>query len=295
MQYLLRYAIFKPILENGGFELQISDLHFFLLCLATVMIAAAGNVINDYFDIKIDRINRPERLVVGNIIKRRVAMGAHMTINFIGLMIGILTSFILDLWANAIIFVVASAMLWLYSVFLKKKILLGNLIIALLAAFVPIVVAMYDIPSLEYFYESRFEALLGWTLVYAFFAFFFTLAREITKDIADIKGDEACRCRTLPIVLGPTVAKYTIIFIYMFSCFWLYYLQQNTFLNETTTLAYMILFIIAPTAYMGYITYKGQVPADFNKASMLNKLVSLAAVLYMVVAYFMILNNGPLF
>ena len=103
-QYLMRYCIVEPIAQligNGGVVdvvLQLSNLDFFLLSLSTVMVAAAGNIINDYFDLRIDRVNKPEKIIVGRYIKRRVAMGAHLVINGIGLVLGAYVAFKAGHW-----------------------------------------------------------------------------------------------------------------------------------------------------------------------------------------------------
>ena len=82
-QYLMRYAVIFPMLESKGFESQFSDLNFFFLVLTTVLLAAAGYVINDYFDTRTDLVNRPKTVIVGKSIKRRTAMALHIFLNLI--------------------------------------------------------------------------------------------------------------------------------------------------------------------------------------------------------------------
>ena len=64
-QYLIRYCIIKPMLEVNNMDLQFSNFNFLLLVIATVLITAGGYVINDYFDTKTDRVNRPDNMVIG--------------------------------------------------------------------------------------------------------------------------------------------------------------------------------------------------------------------------------------
>ncbi|MCF6185104.1 MAG: UbiA family prenyltransferase, partial [Bacteroidales bacterium] len=80
-QYLMRYAVIFPILESRGYKSQFSDFNFFLLVLTTILLAAAGYAINDYFDTKTDLINRPETVVVGKHINRRHVMTLHIIFN----------------------------------------------------------------------------------------------------------------------------------------------------------------------------------------------------------------------
>src|SRR4051812_24932775 len=86
-QYMVRWFLLIPTLELKKHDLdysilnvQMTEFDFFLLVLSTVMIGAAGYIINDYFDVRIDGVNRPDTNLVGKQIKRRVAMGMHMTI-----------------------------------------------------------------------------------------------------------------------------------------------------------------------------------------------------------------------
>ncbi|HNV52867.1 MAG TPA: prenyltransferase, partial [Tenuifilaceae bacterium] len=70
---LVRYFIMEPILHSFGFELQLGLLSFAMLVMATVCITAAGYVINDYFDTRTDLVNRPQTVVVGKSVSRRMA------------------------------------------------------------------------------------------------------------------------------------------------------------------------------------------------------------------------------
>src|SRR5690348_9789169 len=97
-QYMVRWCLIFPILKARGFELQLSNINFFLLVLSTVMIAAAGYIINDYFDVNIDKINKPERMVIDKGVKRRVAIGAHTLINILAILIGLYVSYSVGAW-----------------------------------------------------------------------------------------------------------------------------------------------------------------------------------------------------
>lgn len=296
-QYLLRYAIFLPILDRHQLFLQMSEIQFFLLVLSTVLIAGAGYAINDYFDIKIDRVNKPDTIIVGRLIKRRVAMGVHFVLTSLGIMLGLYVSQAIGKTYLVGIHVLSAAILWFYAFYLKRTFLIGNLAIALMAAMVPYIVALYEIPLLEKTYKefhAAFDVLYFWSYGYAVFAFVFTLAREIVKDMADVEGDKAFKCRTIPIVLGIEKTKYIVNFIHLMALFLGYYLIENTFLNDNTTLTFFIVFVAIPLIYVIYKTHFGTNRTDFLQVAKLNKLVSLAGIMYMLLARYMI-YNGPLF
>ena len=169
----------------------LADSRLWLLSLSTVCIAAAGYIINDYFDVKIDLINKPERVVIGRYLKRRVAMGIHQALNVLGCLIGLYLSrwvFVAD--------VLSVSLLWFYSAQFKRQPIIGNVVISLLTALSLIVLAIY------------YRQNTGIILIYAFFSFGISLIREIIKDMQDIRGDARFGCRTLPIVWGLRRTKY---------------------------------------------------------------------------------------
>lgn len=168
----------------------LTDWRLLLLASSTVMIAAAGYIINDYYDVKIDLVNKPDRVVVGKWIPRRFAILFHSVLSITGTAIG----FWLSVPIGLINFFCAF-LLWVYSNQLKRQPFIGNLTIALLTGCALLLV--------EALYHSH--NIMIW--IYALFAFFITLAREIIKDMEDLKGDNTFGCRTLPIVWGIRRAK----------------------------------------------------------------------------------------
>ena len=127
--------------ENQQFG--IFSLPYTLLVVSTIMIAAAGNIINDYFDVKADRINKPDRVIIGKYVKRRVSIVAHWGINFVAFCIAIYLSWTLETFWYLFIHLLTINLLWYYSMHLKRRFLIGNLLIAALTALVPILVGFY--------------------------------------------------------------------------------------------------------------------------------------------------------
>ena len=172
------------------------DSKMLLLCLGTVLITAAGYVINDYYDVKIDYINKPERVVVGRFLKRRSIIILHATLNTLGVLAGVLVS-----WQIGVINFLVIGLLWLYSNQLKRLPLLGNLTVALLTGLSVFVVYVLHRESIFLF------------ATYSFFAFFISLIREIIKDMEDVEGDKKFDCKTLPITIGIRKSKLVIYLI----------------------------------------------------------------------------------
>lgn len=178
---------------------------FILLLLSVFFIAAGGNIINDYFDVKADRVNKPDRLIIDKYIKRRWAIILNWTFNGIGFLIAMYLSIKLDNWWIVSIAFLTINLLYFYSAVFKRKFLIGNLVVALLTAIVPIYVYLYlhfstfDFTDSNIYRHTDSHFLL--ILTYAGFAFFFNLIREIIKDMADVKGDLLLKVKPCQFVL----------------------------------------------------------------------------------------------
>lgn len=236
---------------------------FLLLVFSTLCIAAAGYIINDYYDIKIDAINKPKRVVVGKLVNRRQAMLAHLFLSGLGVLIGFTLSVPVGL-----INLGAALLLWGYSAHLKRTFLIGNTIIALLSASMVLVVAVFD----------RVDNKAVWA--YAAFVFLISIVREIIKDMEDVKGDAAFDCRTLPIVAGIAGAKW---FLYFFILAFAITLLSGIIyrVHEVYFTAYILLLVILPMGYLAYRIYKADRKRDFTRMSKLVKYIMLAGMLSM--------------
>lgn len=203
-QFLLMYSLLDPVFTRSQNEPLLSAGWFTLLVLSTVLIAAAGYVINDYFDVKTDLINRPDRVVVGRQLSRRQAIALHLALNVTGVALGFILAFKVERpWLGGI-HLLTAALLWFYSTNFKKRALSGNVIVSLLTAAVPVIVVLYQAPILE---SRLFDLLMFYGLTYGVFAFIVTMMRELVKDMQDIQGDAGDRHRTLPIVAGLKTTK----------------------------------------------------------------------------------------
>ena len=173
-----------------------------LLILASVFIAAGGYVINDYFDLNIDQVNKPERTVLNKTINRRWAILWHSGLSMLGLLLTIV-ALGAQKWYLVLANAVAVLLLWLYSTSLKKGLLVGNVLIALLTAWTLLILFFREF-SFETFFAAgpSFGVITRITFMYAAFAFITTLVREAVKDAEDMEGDRRWGCKTMPIVMG---------------------------------------------------------------------------------------------
>lgn len=175
----------------------LDALNLGMLMLSTVLIAAAGYIINDYFDIKIDQLNRPGSVVLGSSIARKNAIIAHTLLNSAALAPVAWIALRAGHPEWALLQVVCTVMLWFYSTTFKRQYVTGNIMVALLTALTIVALYVYE-PALH-----GNVNLPVWILaVYCFFAFVLTWMREIVKDMEDMEGDAAEGCVTMPIKNG---------------------------------------------------------------------------------------------
>jgi 4-hydroxybenzoate polyprenyltransferase len=240
----------------------LMDVRLFLLSLATVCIASAGYIINDYYDIKIDYLNRPRRVVVGKRMRRRTAMVMHWSLNVLGVLIGLVVSFKLGF-----INLVAAFLLWFYSNHLKRLPFLGNVTVALLTSL--------SILILLILYPNR-EKLV---LIYAVFAFFINLIREIIKDMEDWKGDKAFGCRTLPIVWGIRYTKY---FIYFLMIVFILLLSWMTIELDNDFIKIYFALLSLPGAFFVQKLIRSDTTEDFYYLSGFSKMIMLSGIFSML-------------
>jgi 4-hydroxybenzoate polyprenyltransferase len=250
-------AIFLVAFPDNGFEL-LYDYRLFLLSCSTIMIAAAGYIINDYYDVKIDYINKPNRVVVGKLIKRRIVLASHVVLNVLGIGIG----FYLNLYIGIINFF-AGFLLWIYSNQLKRLPFIGNLVISLLTALSILVLAVY------------FQKNVSLIMNYAIFAFSINLIREIIKDMEDLRGDLRFGSKTLPIVWGLRKTKYLLYVLILVFVFILFYLS---FQLGNQTLNIFLIILIVPIIYLIYLLYRADSQKRFHRLSMYCKLLMLAGI-----------------
>ncbi len=249
--------------KNGQASVLFS-LPFILLVISTILIAAAGNIINDYFDIRADRINRPTKQIIGKHIKKRWAIVWHWGINFIAFAIAIYLSYTFKTFWYLFIHLLSINLLWYYSSYLKRTAIIGNVIIALLTALVPLLVGIFYNPFLVKNASALFpfEAVhntTNWILYFSIslglFAFFLNWSREIIKDIEDVEGDKEIKAKTLPIFLGVKKTKWiatAVILVPVFITFALYplYALSNLEISAFYPILGCAFFVIAALILM---------------------------------------------
>jgi 4-hydroxybenzoate polyprenyltransferase len=296
---LMRYAIIEPVLGkimvvlNSGtgeavpMALKFPWYDFVILVLATLLITAGGYVINDYFDIKTDLINRGE-VIVGTKIPRRHAMMWHNILNIAGVLAGFYISWKSGFFWLGVLFLIVSGLLYFYSASYKRQFLIGNIVVSILTAMVPMLVVLYEWPALYRYYSvnavnpPHLGVIFYWVGGFAVFAFLTTLARELIKDIEDFEGDMAYGRNTVPVVIGTTAARIVSISLVIIIIAALYVVWYS-FLFDKITLVYASVFLTLPLLLIIYQLIAGKTKKQLHIASRLMKVVMIMGILYSVV------------
>ena len=301
----MRQLVISPIFDNYGIKVMFPDWIFYLMMLATVLIAAGGYIINDYFDIRIDRINRSRKMIIGVSVTRRKAIAMHLWLNILGVTCGIVVAIAAHKFWYSFIFLGAFILLWLYSRYLKKTILWGNLLIAMLTATVPMLVAMTEyiavatsISDWDIYHIRAIKMSMQVIIFFSAFAFIYTLMREITKDCEDIIGDQENGVQSLPVALGLRKTNYIICAIAVLSAaavafFWHSYLAQTKFFAyELMPAIYIHSLVVFPTIIVGIVSLFGTSKRKYSFLSGFIKVIMLLGIAFSIVFCHIIINYG---
>ncbi|HVU96203.1 MAG TPA: geranylgeranylglycerol-phosphate geranylgeranyltransferase [Puia sp.] len=288
-QLLFYYFILLPCygwryVEVPAMIPKLTPLLFYLLSASSVLIAAAGYAINDYFDLNIDRVNKPKRMVVEKVIKRRWTILWHWLLSGIGVVLSLYVSWRIRNPIIAVANLGCVVLLYFYSTTFKRKLLIGNVIISLLTAWVILVLFVCEARITTDPIAREISArIFKFAIVYGSFAFIISLVREVVKDIEDRDGDEKYGCRTMPIVWGVNVAKvfagtWLVVLIGALIIFQFYVLQKAWW----QLILYSILLIDLPCLWLLRKLYRAQTREQYHLMSNVIKGVMLTGICSML-------------
>ncbi len=276
-QVLAWHYLVIPALPADAFILPYSLM--LLINFSTVLIAAAGYIINDYFDMGIDTINKPHRVTIEKLFSRRRIIIWHILLNVLAI---IMASYVYILhlkWRFIAVQLFSIFLLVIYSTTLKRKMLIGNISIAILTGLTIFNTGLYALDFDSWNWQSK-STLVFW--LYIVFAMVITLIREIVKDMEDVKGDAAQNCNTLPLVWGINAAKYLVYFLSGLLCLIIVYsLSQK--INPSVGLGILwICGVAAPLLFGMYRLYQAKTALQFHSISSLIKWITFIGILSML-------------
>ena len=290
-QFLFQYCILVPLFKKNGVDPVFSNWLLLLLVFSSVLIAAAGYIINDYFDINIDQVNKPQKNVVDNVISRRWAMLWHSFLSFTGVVLGFYIGWMLNVFWIGLMNFFCSLLLFVYSAIFKKRLLSGNLIISVLTAWSVAILGLATFYIVFYnadvYSAIENNKILRFTILYSAFAFILSMIREAIKDMEDMPGDSKYGCRTMPIVWGINATK-------IYTAVWLTVLISALLILQIYLLQYkwwwpVVYGFVAITLVLILILknlFKAKKPEEFHRLSNLAKFTMLTGILSMIIFRF---------
>lgn len=294
--YILRIFVYDAFLSFCNYKPLIGNVLFFAITMAIVFIAAAGYIINDYFDQSIDGINKPEKQIVGTLVPAKHAQNLFYILSGIGILIFMIAAWKVSSINLALIPLITAMMLWYYSFKYKRIFLWGNIVVAFLSAFVIIVYWLFEFFAMKHHAfamvdcNKSFKMITQISFIYFAFAFIVSLIREIVKDVEDIDGDRSHNRKTMPIVLGIPKTKWILYALIGVFFILVGYLQYKLYLSDFVWITvYSLVMITAPMLYVLAKISNANSKEDFSFISTMLKVIMILGVLFLIVFRYSIL------
>jgi len=282
MQLLFRYAFLK----QQQVPLALADWQYGLLVLSTVLLAAAGYVINNIYDVGTDSINKPQNVVVGKGITETAAYNIYIGLNISGVAIGFILSNIIMRPTFASLFILIASLLYFYATSLKQIMILGNFVVALLLATSVLIIGVFDLfPATTVENQAQMASLFSILIDYALFAFMINFIREIIKDIEDVNGDYNMGMNTLPVAIGVNRAAkialgFAVVAFIMCALYCNTYFMQN---KLYISVFYAFATVLAPLLYFIVKIFSAKSQKEFHHLSNILKLILFFGILSILV------------
>lgn len=202
------YFVITQYIEQAGIACSFSGWNVTLICFCFQLLIAAGCVLNDIVDRHIDKVNKPNTRIIDRIISLREAQFLFWILTVLYFLLSIYISANV-LWEWSIIAIVSFFLSLSYDLYFKQSPLLGNILMGILTAFMPLMFFIIAEDCLQLLQDDKVTLLI---IIYAFYPFFIIIARELSLDISDMEGDKAGGCKTLPILIGVRKSKFVVTF-----------------------------------------------------------------------------------
>ncbi|WP_235923461.1 geranylgeranylglycerol-phosphate geranylgeranyltransferase [Psychroflexus aurantiacus] len=272
---LIRFAL----IPGFGANTQMDLLAYTLLVISIICIAAGGNIVNDFFDITTDSINKPDRLLIDRVISRQTALQLYFMVNAIGVGLAFylfLTQAFEQFGLVFYILVFSPLLLAAYSIWLKRLALIGNVLVSLLVG-----LSLFCMGT-ALVNEDRYPVAFFTICVYSCLAFLLNLCRELIKDLEDIRGDNFCNMTTLPILIGKKRCNYIVFGLLTFIILVLLSVVMSYFLTLNLLIFYVFVFILLPLILISKQVLDASSENHYKKISLHLKLVFLTGICSML-------------
>lgn len=289
VQFLIKYALLVPFKTSHGVFTALSTFEFTILVFATLLIAAAGYIINDINDIETDSLNKPDSIIINKGISEKDAFTGFMILNIVGVGLGFYLANAVGKPELFVVFFASSALLYIYSTSLKSIAIIGNIVVSIVVALAPLVVGFFELfPSMTL--ENRSVQITFFKIIldYAIFAFMVNLIREMVKDIEDIDGDSKASMETLPIVIGRERANKIVFFLSLIPIVSVIYYILTYLYKQPLVVGYFLILVVAPLIYVSIKLFSAEQKSHYKHISLVLKLILLTGMLSLLLYSFIL-------
>ncbi len=255
-QYLASIFIFSP---KKSLRFVILDYQLLFIVLASICVVSSGYIINNFYDVKADKINRPIKTTIDNVVSQKTKLQIYFFLNFLGFVFGWFIS-----WKAALFFAVYIFAIWLYSHKLKKHAFIG-----LITASILTISPFFAI----FVYYKNFSKII---FVHALFLFLVLLLRQLIKDLENLRGAVANNYTTFPVKYGERKTRKLGILIIILT-----FLPVIILLNYSGIgyMKYYFLFSLSMLLFIGYFLWKSNLKIHYVFLHNILKIMLLLGVL----------------
>lgn len=283
-QYLVLFFLIRPIMLLNNCDIMTSQFDFALFVLSNVLLAAAGYAINDYYDTRIDHINKPSKNVLLNGIPPKHAVTLNYILNAVACLLGFYCGWKVGFFKLGFLPLVVALALYFYALKYKRQFLVGNIVVSLVIAYSILVVWLFQffaIKTSTIVFTAMMNSFMdiSWFVIgFAVFAMLTTFIREVIKDIEDIEGDRADGCNTVPIKLGISKTKKFVLGFTIFTMILLAFAQTMLYKDYSITCWYLMV-VQGMFLFLIIRLMQAKSTPDFHFLSVFAKIIMIAGLL----------------
>ena len=291
MMLLVYHCVMSPLAYYSAVDVFPSSGAFYSFVMSLIFIVAGGYVINDYFDVETDKLNKPDKTLIPDVFSQKEAKSFYIILTFIGLVLGLVSSIMVlnvKFYMLFAVIVLITCLLYSYSSTYKRKLLLGNLLVSFLIAVAVFLPYLFEILYLSdnllmlSICKDLAKNVVYFVLIYTAFAFLLTFIREIIKDMEDVDGDGRTHCRTMPVVYGLNVTK-TILYVLVVLSLVLLSVYELILFELELFIAFAFMVFVSVSAILLIVKiYKAKECRDFHRLSVMTKVMMLIGLLSML-------------
>lgn len=271
--------------------LPLTNFDFALFVLSVVLVAAAGNIINDYYDFDLDSEYKPHRALPQGLVSLNTAFYLHAAFAIVGICMGFYLGYGYGVSQAGYVYILATLLLYLYAAHFKKIVFVGNLVVALLTTMPLLLLFLFELKFLgtvQFEFTPRVSGVLRNAVIfYAGFAFLTNLAREIVKDVEDKAGDEQHGVKTIAVLYSENMAKVFAAMVLLIMVAALSYFMKGFWdMNAMKEFFYLLALIVIPTLIAIALLFMANTEKQLAIVSGLIKAIMLFGILSMVAFYY---------